>query len=288
MTTSSQSSQPEDATRETRAEIAHQTAHRTGHAADRYQSALERYLAVVAAEATEAGTEPPLERHSYDIVGDVMTKGTVAAHEEAVFKEIVHAIARNHISAVPVIDHERRVVGMVSESDLLTRVVGDEGVPPRGHQHHHHADVKRRLHAATARELMTSPAVTVTPKTTVGDAARIAARARVRRLPVVDDTGELVGIVTRADLLRVFLRDDAEIRREVEYLIRYGGEINPASVGIAVDEGVVTLTGDLERRLQAVRLIAAVRGVSGVVEVKDRLRCRIDDTRTPPIAPTMY
>lgn len=256
------------------------------HTADRYQSALERYLAVVAAEADEAGT--PATRHADELVGDVMTRGTVAAHEEAVFKEIVHAIARNHVSAVPVIDHDRHVVGVVSESDLLTRVAGDEGIPPRGHQHHHHADVQRRLHALTARELMTAPAVTVTPGTTVGDAARIAARHRVRRLPVVDDSGELIGIVTRADLLRVFLRDDAEIRRDVEYLIRFGGEIKPASVGIAVEEGVVTLTGDLERRLQAVRLVAAVRGVAGVVEVKDRLHCAVDDTRVPPVAPTLY
>lgn len=260
---------------------------RTGPAADRYQSALERYLAVVAAEATDGSGAPPESRHAFELVGDVMTRGTVAAHEEAVFKEIVHAIARNHISAVPVIDHDRHVIGMVSESDLLTRVVGDEGLPPRGHEHHHRADTRRRLHAATARELMTSPAVTVTPRTTVGDAARIAARHRVRRLPVVDERGELVGIVTRADLLRVFLRDDAEIRRDVEYLICYGGEVRPADIGIAVEEGVVTLTGDVDRRLQAVRLIAAVRGVSGVVEVRDRIRSAVDDTRLP-VAPTMY
>lgn len=270
-----------------RSEAAKSTVHHTGPTADRYQSALERYLAVVGNEASGRPEGLTATRHVHDLVGDVMTRGTVAAHEEAVFKEIVDALSRNRISAVPVVDSDRKVIGVVSESDLLTRVVGETGTPPRGHRRSR-ADTKRKLQASTAAELMTSPAVTVTPRTTVAEAARIAARAKVRRLPVVDDNGVLEGIVTRSDLLRVFLRDDSDIRRDVEQLIRYGTELDPATIGVGVNEGVVTLTGDVERRLQASRLVAGVRAVSGVVDVEDRLQSHVDDTRLPPMRPTLY
>lgn len=269
-------------------EAARSSVHHTGPTAERYQSALERYLAVVGNSAvTHAGQDSGLGRHARDLVRDVMTRGTVAAHEEAVFKEIVDALSRNRISAVPVVDEGRKVIGVVSESDLLTRVVGETGTPPRGHRRTR-ADTRRKLQASTAKELMTSPAVTVTEDTTVAEAARIAARARVRRLPVVDRDGVLAGIVTRADLLRVFLRDDSDIRRDVEQLIRYGTELDPAAIDVDVEEGVVTLGGDVERKLQAVRLVAGIRAISGVVDVEDGLHCHIDDTRLPPMRATLY
>ena len=127
-------------------------------------------------------------------VGDVMHPGVVAAHENAAFKQIVDALVRNGISAVPVIDDNRRVVGVVSESDLLARL--SDGRPaPR---------------AATARELMTAPPVVTQRGTPVADAAHLATQAGVRRLPVVDSDGVLVGIVTRADLLKGLLRPDEE------------------------------------------------------------------------------
>jgi CBS domain-containing protein len=123
-------------------------------------------------------------------VSQVMVRGVVAAREQARFHDIVQALARNHVGAVPVLDEQRRVVGMISASDLLA------------HTH--------PMLAETARELMTAPAVVTTPGATVESAARLAAHKRVQRLPVVDADGVLVGIVARADLLRVFLRSDAE------------------------------------------------------------------------------
>lgn len=130
-------------------------------------------------------------------VRDVMRTGVVAAHEEAAFDQIVDAIVRNRISAVPVIDHERLVVGVVSESDLLAHLSGEQTTATP-----HLPEATREHRVVTAGELMSAPAVVTTPDTTLEDAARLCAGRQVRRLPVVDARGELVGIVTRADLLR--------------------------------------------------------------------------------------
>ena len=123
-------------------------------------------------------------------VSAVMVRGVVAAREQARFQDIVQALARNHVGAVPVLDEQRRVVGMISASDLLAH--------------------SRPMLTATARELMTAPAVVTTADATVESATRLAAHKRVQRLPVVDADGVLVGIVARADLLRVFLRGSSE------------------------------------------------------------------------------
>ncbi len=235
-------------------------------ARERYRSTL-RYLAAAARE--ESGRHGPGSAPTGpEFVRDVMVAGVVAAHEEAAFKEIVAALARNHISAVPVVDHDRRVVGMVSESDLLARVSGGHLVLPRGHRLSGHAEVRTKLHAATARELMTSPAVVTTADTHIGDAARKAADARVRRLPVVDRDGALIGIVTRTDLLRPFLRADSEIREDIEKNVLLGSFLlDPRSVEVEVTEGVVTLCGQLERRFLVDALIESIHAVSGVVDV---------------------
>lgn len=248
-----------------------------------------RYLAAAAVAAR--GREPNVApSHGPVLVGEVMTQGVVAAREGAVFKEIVDALVRNHVSAVPVVDDKRRVVGVVSESDLLARVSGGHLARPRGHRLHAHAETRRKLHAATAGELMTWPAVTTTPHTHIVDAAHVAVDARVRRLPVVDDAGVLVGIVTHADLLRPFLRPDKEIRDDIRSNVVIGAMIlDPFSVEVDVVEGVVTLRGQLERRLVADGLIESCRGVAGVVDVDSSgLTYRFNDTLTPPLRAPMY
>ena len=247
-----------------------------------YESTL-RYLSAVAGSESHrrgrAASIPP----GPEAVRDVMVTGVVAAHEGALFKEIVDALVRNRVSAVPVIDADRRVLGIVSESDLLARVSGTHLALPRGHRLSRRGERRRKLHAATARELMTSPAVVISPDAAIADAAFHAARARVRRLPVVDGNGVLVGIVTRSDLLRVFLRPDAQIRADIRQNVVVGAFIlDPGSVEVAVDEGVVTLRGQLERKLLAVALVDAVRAVSGVVDVVDALSYRVDDSLLPP------
>ena len=204
-----------------------------------------------------------------------MTEAVVAAHQGAVFKEIVAALARNKIRAVPVIDDNRKVIGVVSASDLLHRVVAGPGTRPRSRPAHQSA------HAATAAELMTTPAVTTRPHATIVEAAQRAAHARVRTLPVIDANGTLVGIVSQADLLRVFLRDDEAIRDEIQQYASQTMHIEPARLNVDVTDGVVTVSGRLQRQLQVTQLIHRIHAVPGVVDIDNQLTARFDDRHFP-------
>jgi len=219
-------------------------------------------------------------------VADVMTTGVVAAHEGALFKEIVHALARNKISAVPVVDEQHRVVGVVSESDLLARAFGGPLIRPRRRRLPRRPGARRRAHAATARELMSSPAVVTTPQTSIAVAARRAAAARVRRLPVIDSNGVLVGIVTRSDLLRPFLRSDTAIGEDITNNVIIGSYVlNPLGVTVEVREGVAAVRGQVEREPVKDALLASIRKVSGVIDVDDsHLTYRLDEQLNLPDA----
>lgn len=253
-----------------------------------YPSTL-RYLSDLARAESEDRRRGPVTPTGPELVRDVMTPAVVAAHEGAVFKEIVDALVRNRISAVPVVDERRRVIGVVSESDLLARVSGGHLTLPPGHRLSGRSEIRRKLQATTAQQLMTAPPVLTTPDTPIAEAAALVARSHVRRLPVVDGDGVLVGVVSRGDLLRTFLRPDAEIRADIVQNVVVGAFVLPAdAVGVEVIEGVVTLSGVVERRLLAESLIASVRLVSGVVDVDPAgLTYRINDT--PLATPTpMY
>jgi CBS domain-containing protein len=129
---------------------------------------------------------------------------------------------------------------------------------------------------------MSSPAITIDPDATVPMAARLLARHGIKRLPVVDDLGRLIGIVSRPDLLRLFLRDDEAIQREIidEVLLR-ALWIEPNAVLVKVEDGVVTLTGHLERKSLVPMAIHLTRTVPGVVDVVSQLTFEVDDDRLP-------
>jgi CBS-domain-containing membrane protein len=273
-------------------EAASTSPQRHGPTPERYGGALERYLAAVAdihdhdAAKAPAGYYPGLWRLSDIQVRDVMTPGVVFVDVNAVYKEIVAALALVRVSAVPVVDTAGRVVGIVSESDLVTRLItgGVSGRRVPG-THNERRDIHRKSRAETAGTLMTSPPVTIRPNAPVVEAARTAAKAHVRRLPVVDDAGMLVGIVTRSDLLAVFLRDDDEIREHVVIgVLANRASADSSGVEVTVHDGVVTLAGQLERRMQIAPLIEATRAVAGVVSVRDELTYRVDD-RIFPVSP---
>jgi CBS domain-containing protein len=243
------------------------------------ESALERYLAVIAdADKSEAPAQHSA-RVGPKVVSEVMTSGVVAAHEHAAFKVIVASLVGHRISAVPVIDDDRKVIGVVSESDLLARVVAEsDHTPAIGHLRHGRRERLEKIHGETASRLMTKPAVTTHPECTIADAARLAAKARVRRLPVVDADGVLVGIVTRADLLRVFLKADAAIRAQIrDDIIVRRMALDPSDVEVSVDEGIVTLRGQLADRQMVQQLLESVHAVPAVVAVKSKLTCPVDD-----------
>jgi predicted transcriptional regulator len=238
-----------------------------GPTADRYDNALLRYLQALTRD--HSADTPHPARPPATLVGDVMTETVVAAHQDAVFKEIVAALARNKIRAVPVIDDIRKVIGVVTASDLLHHLVTGPAQTPQ------------KAHAATAAELMTTPAVTTRPHATIVEAAQRAAQARVRTLPVIDTHGTLVGIVTQADLLRVFLRDDDDIRDEVRQYASQTMHIPSTRLSIDVTEGVVTVNGTLERQLQLAQLINRIRAVPGVVDIDNQLTAQFDDRSFP-------
>ncbi|HEX2031319.1 MAG TPA: CBS domain-containing protein [Actinomycetota bacterium] len=193
-------------------------------------------------------------------VRDVMTVAVSSIHPRTPVKVVAGLFLRNRISGAPVLDEDRRVVGVVSESDLLPV---REGRP--------------RASAAVAADVMTSPVVTLTEDDTVTEAARVLQRHRIKRAPVLRH-GRLVGIVTRADLLRPYLRTDAEIAAEAEgELLHPALGITPRTVGVSVDAGIVRLDGRVgDERLRSL-VVRLVRAVDGVVDVIDRLEVlRVD------------
>lgn len=217
------------------------------------------------------GPSTPRMPDTPHIVSDVMTRSVVTVVRDTPFKEIVRAMERRNVSALPVLDPGGRVVGVVSEADLL---------PKEEFRSHQVSGSERRwsptdlvkAQASTAEQLMSSPAITVRPDVTLARAARIMGVRHVRRLPVVDEDARLRGIVTRGDLLKVFLRSDEEIEEEVRRTVV--GYLFPAlghTIHVSVHEGVVSLRGrvhDTSLIWVAERL---VRAVEGVVDVESRL-----------------
>ncbi|MFI7497980.1 CBS domain-containing protein [Streptomyces sp. NPDC049687] len=219
-------------------------------------------------------------------VGSVMTTDVVRAAYGTPFKEVARLLATHRISGLPVVDEDDKVIGVLSETDLMMHQATTAD-PYEPKQRVRLAELtpgaKRRAakgKARTAGRLMTAPAVTVHADDTIVQAARTMARRHVERLPVLDEEDRLVGIVTRRDLLQVFLRPDKEIRDEVieEVLVR-ALWLPPRSVEVSVTEGVVTLTGHMERKSDTELAMSMTRRVDGVVDVVGNLTYRLDDAR---------
>uniref|UniRef100_A0AAU2AG53 CBS domain-containing protein n=1 Tax=Streptomyces sp. NBC_00093 TaxID=2975649 RepID=A0AAU2AG53_9ACTN len=219
------------------------------------------------------------------IVSDVMTHTVAAVGRGAAFKEIVRLMQDRKVSALPVVDGEGRVVGVVSEADLLPKEEFRDSDPDRYTQLRRLSDLEK-AGAVTAEELMTSPALTVRPDATLAQAARTMARARVKRLPVVDAVGVLEGIVSRADLLKVFLRTDEEIAEEVRReVVSYLFPTPNSNVRANVRDGVVTLVGRVRDTSLVPVAARLVRAVEGVVDVKFGLT-RHEDPKEAPAGDT--
>jgi CBS domain-containing protein len=217
------------------------------------------------------------------VVNDVMTRRVVALRTGAAFKDIVRTMQEWHVSALPVLDDGGHVVGVVSEADLLPKQEYSEGEVVRYGRAQHPAEV-RKADAVTAGELMTAPAVAVTPDATLACAARAMARRRVKRLPVVAADGTLLGIVSRSDLLKVFLRDDPAIAEDVrrEVVERLFGDAE--AIRTEVRDGVVTLTGHVRDTALIPLAARLARAVAGVVDVHCALSGR---PRHPDLDPDL-
>ncbi|MFB7493284.1 CBS domain-containing protein [Streptomyces sp. NPDC056161] len=223
------------------------------------------------APASPARQAPPPDTPA-TTVRDVMDVPAASLRDGMPFRDIARLLAREQIGAAPVVDAQDHVVGVVSESDLLAKVAFEAS----GHRPGPIGRLReRRLHGRsrgeTAADLMTSPAITVLPGASVAEAAWLAALSRLKRLPVTDQDGRLVGVVRRNALLNALIRDDAAIREEVE--ARIEACCPPAdrkTVEVAVHDGAVQLTGRMPAATTA-RLVAEVESITDVVEVKNLL-----------------
>ncbi|WP_436501998.1 CBS domain-containing protein [Actinokineospora sp. HUAS TT18] len=215
------------------------------------------------------------------LVKQVMSTDVATVTPAARFKDIVRVMHHRDVSALPVVDAGRGVLGVVSTSDL----VGAQARPGvRRWRLRWHFWRSRGTHAG---ELMSRPARTIGPEATIAEAARLLDRHRIKRLPVVDTTGALVGIVSRGDLLSVYLRTDEDIADEVTHDVLEHGlglTVTPATVTVAVDGGVVRLRGEVERRSMIGLIESMARGIDGVVDVDAELTFVADDTQ-PAVKP---
>ncbi|ANW18503.1 CBS domain-containing protein [Streptomyces clavuligerus] len=192
-------------------------------------------------------------------VADLMTPVAVSVQRGTAFKEIARLLDEYGITAVPVVDEDERPVGVVSEADLLRRQTS-------------------RTTAGTAEGLMTSPAIVAEPEWSVVRAARVMEEKRIKRLPVVDGEGRLTGVVSRSDLLRLFLRRDRAIQEEIlEDVLTQTLGLPPSALTVDVTDGRVTLSGTVERRGVRPVFVRLCESVEGVVEVVDRLVYPEDD-----------
>lgn len=212
-------------------------------------------------------------------VADVMTTPVVSVRADAPYTQIVNLLATHKISAVPVVDTFGRVVGVVSEADLLHKVefLGEDK-EPRFFEWGSRKSNRAKARAATAEELMTRPAVSVQTDTPVVAAAKLMEKEDVKRLPVVNDAGHLSGIVSRNDILKIFRRSDPELHDDiVDGVIRRILWLEPLAIQVDVVDGVVTLTGKVDRKSAAKIAVHVTKAVPGVVNVEDRLTWDYDD-----------
>jgi CBS domain-containing protein len=220
-------------------------------------------------------------------VKDVMTRRVFSVQRGTSLKEVAQLLIDNAISGLPVIDLDGTILGVVSEADLLAKEQGRAAVRHRplsrimGDSRETRA-LLAKIEARTAADAMTSPAVVIRPAATISEAAASMTRRHVNRLPVVDD-GRLVGIVTRADLVRAFVRSDDELEQTIrdEVLLRILW-LDSAAFSVAVKDGLVTIGGHVERRSTADMVERTIAMVPGIVGVRSNIAWSMDDADIEP------
>lgn len=209
------------------------------------------------------------------IVKDMMTTNVIWVERDTPFAAMAAALRQYRVSAFPVLNEAQQVIGVVSEADMLVKEAlgcGADEMPGmitgilRREEH-------KKACGITAADLMTAPAITVSPNATVEQAAKQMYLHRVKRLPVVDADRRLVGMISRADVLLVFERADEDIREEVLATVLLNDLLaHPDTIGVDVKDGVVTLSGVAEPGEAGHVVVRRIHHLDGVVSVRDRLR----------------
>ncbi|MGZ4393453.1 MAG: CBS domain-containing protein [Gaiellaceae bacterium] len=208
------------------------------------------------------------------IVRQIMSPNVITVTPETSLKELSSLLAKRRISGAPVVE-SGVVLGVVSETDVVLKEEAPLGEPAsffrrRGHRRNREA----LLEATCVRDVMSTPAVTIEPWMSVSAAALLMVDRDVNRLPVVDrekPVEKLVGIVTRADVVKAFARSDSDIKRELREVTLPSLGLSPNDIDVSVQDGVVSLEGNVEDERDARTLLHASRGVIGVVRVDSRL-----------------
>lgn len=206
-------------------------------------------------------------------VKDVMTKSVITVGPRTSLKDVARMMVKRRVSGMPVVDDDGSVLGVVSEGDILVKERGrpgmgsllDQLLEVNGHEAVKHD-------ARDAADAMTSPPVTIRPERPVAEAAALMLDRCVNRLPVVDHHGKLVGIVTRADLVRAFVREDEAIEREIrdDVILRTLWS-TPERFRIDVEAGEVTIEGEVTDAESAEMLARFVERVPGVIGIRSRV-----------------
>jgi CBS domain-containing protein len=212
-------------------------------------------------------------------VGDVMTTAVLKVRPTTPFKELARVMEEHHISGLPVVDSDDRLVGVVSEADLLPKQEL-HGQRPAHHWLSGRHSFSERSAGDNAGQVMTTGLVTIGPGATLTEAAKLMTKRKVNRLPVVDQTGALVGIISRTDLIKVFLRSDEEIKEEIlrEVFVHLLWA-DPTAVQVSVRDGIVTLDGSVEQKSTIPIAERLTRRVDGVIDVVNHLTYLVDDGR---------
>ncbi|MFI7644170.1 CBS domain-containing protein [Nonomuraea sp. NPDC049400] len=211
-------------------------------------------------------------------VKDIMGRVAIAVLKDASFAEIVEAMKRFGVGAVTVIDADRRPVGVVSEDDLLLKETDTARYSVPIFESRRRRLEHQKAAGVTAAQLMTSPAITITPGTPVRDAARLMHAKRIKQLPVIDVvSGRIIGTLHRHDVLRVFTRPAEEVDADIRAVLP-----NPEAFTIEIDQGVVRISGRVEWKSQAVALTERIRVIEGVVDVKSAVTFDKDDLLIVP------
>jgi CBS domain-containing protein len=217
-------------------------------------------------------------------VRDVMTTPVIIVRPDTPLKEVAQVLTLHLISGVPVVDDAGRIVGLISETDLLVKEAGPEAVQHRllvrfvGESEATEAQLAK-VDAIVARDAMTVPALVIDPDRPIHEAAKLMVERRINRLPVVDAQGRLVGIVSRADIVRAFVRPDEDLERTIrEKVIVETMWLDPANVELEVANGVVRVRATLDRRSTAEILKRLIGQVDGIVAVQADLAWQLDDS----------
>lgn len=222
-------------------------------------------------------------------VHEVMTRDVTTVSPDTSLKEVAATLVARRISGLPVVGDDGRVQGVVSEADIIGKEAGSPREQSLLGRLLYGVETDPRLDARTAAEAMTAPAVTIAATREVAEAARLMSGKAVNRLPVVDEDGKLVGIVTRADLVRAFLRSDSQIERELrEGVVAQKLWIDPGELSITVENGEVALRGKVQTKADAELLEYFATRVPGVVTVHSTLRWDMEGkgpSRTDPRVP---